>query len=376
MRITVLDLQVYDILRFITVFQFLFFAVFLLTIKKGYRVSNALFSLFLFSKALCFSDGLLFRFRERVLQWTPHLFFLGLSFEFLIGPALFLYTLSLTQKEFKIRTIHLLHFIPFLVHLVYMGFKYHFWGVATKVSLLQGYLFSYPEYITNYMLIYLHFICYASLTLAVLYRYRKQIKDYFSSITKIRLSWLSLIIWIFNLLWISSMIFFLLRIFSVRLYFPREFSIVMLFVFSNVIMYKGLSQPVLFTSQLMNNHKKSVLPDSTVSQYLEKLQKVMEDKKPFLDCELTLSDLSELTEIPQRHLSQVINQKLHSNFHDFINRYRVEEAKRLLILPAYNHFTIIAIAYEAGFNSKSVFNAIFKKLVKATPSQFQKTHQA
>jgi len=73
------------------------------------------------------------------------------------------------------------------------------------------------------------------------------------------------------------------------------------------------------------------------------------------------------------HLSQIINEKLEMNFFDFINEYRVNEVKDRLSDPKYKHYTLLAIAFDSGFNSKSSFNSIFKQYTGLTPSEFQKS---
>ena len=76
------------------------------------------------------------------------------------------------------------------------------------------------------------------------------------------------------------------------------------------------------------------------------------------------------------HLSQLLNENLNQKFYDFVNGYRVEEAKRALFDPANDHLTILAVALEAGFSSKSAFNAAFKKFAGTTPSDFRKQRPA
>ena len=98
----------------------------------------------------------------------------------------------------------------------------------------------------------------------------------------------------------------------------------------------------------------------------------MKINKPFIDPEITLKKLSEQVDIPFRYLSQIINENLHKNFYDFINNYRIEEAKKLLSDPGCKK-TILEILYQIGFNSKSSFNTSFKKNTGLTPTQFRES---
>ena len=98
----------------------------------------------------------------------------------------------------------------------------------------------------------------------------------------------------------------------------------------------------------------------------------MAKDKLYQSPELTLALFAEKVNIPSYYASQVINEKLDCNFFDFVNGYRIEAAMAMLVNPKYNHYTIVAIAFEAGFNSKSAFYSAFKKITNLTPSQFRK----
>ena len=95
----------------------------------------------------------------------------------------------------------------------------------------------------------------------------------------------------------------------------------------------------------------------------------MDSKKPFLDNSLTVKDLSDQLNMSEKHLSFLINKVLGKHFYDYINHYRIEEAKVLL---KDKDLHIQEIMYKVGFNSKSSFNTAFKKKTQKTPSQFRK----
>ncbi len=99
----------------------------------------------------------------------------------------------------------------------------------------------------------------------------------------------------------------------------------------------------------------------------------MDTEKPYLDPALSLNGLSGLVGISAKDLTIVLNSGLKKNFYDFINHYRVREVKRRLLDPRNRIYTNLAIAYDAGFNSKSSFNSLFKKYMNMTPSEFKRT---
>lgn len=99
----------------------------------------------------------------------------------------------------------------------------------------------------------------------------------------------------------------------------------------------------------------------------------MEEKKPYLNEGLTLTEFAKQVGMSRNQLSFVINNGIGDSFYTFINKYRVEEAKRLIADPKNANFTILSLAFEAGFPSKSSFHNVFKKLTGLTPTEYRNT---
>ena len=97
----------------------------------------------------------------------------------------------------------------------------------------------------------------------------------------------------------------------------------------------------------------------------------MKTEKPHLNPELTIQDLSKQMNITRHHLTEILNNDLGKNFFNFINEYRVAEVKKRLLDEKFEHLTIVAIAFDSGFNSKSTFNSIFKQQTQKTPSKWR-----
>ena len=108
------------------------------------------------------------------------------------------------------------------------------------------------------------------------------------------------------------------------------------------------------------------------NKYINKLHTLFENEKIFLDPELTLQKLSDHLELSSSYVSRIINKELNTNFSDYINGYRIETAKQYLKNPEFSKYTITAIGLEAGFNSRSSFYNVFKKVTGKTPSAFKK----
>lgn len=95
----------------------------------------------------------------------------------------------------------------------------------------------------------------------------------------------------------------------------------------------------------------------------------MTTEQPWLEPELTLTELAQRLRTNPGVLSKVINMGCGQNFNDFVNTYRVAEARRKLADPRFGHYSLVGVALESGFNSKSTFNRVFKKLLAQAPSE-------
>jgi AraC-like DNA-binding protein len=144
--------------------------------------------------------------------------------------------------------------------------------------------------------------------------------------------------------------------------------------------YFGIKQENIFTTQEVvenlrteekgrsDKYKKSGMKSELVEELYGKLLKIMDEEKPYLDPRLSLTALAQLMEISPNQLSQIINQKASVNFHDFVNNYRVEEF--IQNAQKNKNFSLLALALDSGFNSKSSFNNIFKKQKGISPSKY------
>lgn len=117
----------------------------------------------------------------------------------------------------------------------------------------------------------------------------------------------------------------------------------------------------------------STLDDETASSFLTRLYDFIDQKSPYLNPALSLRSLAEQIEIHPNQLSWLLNEKVGKNFNEFINQLRVEYFKKLAVDPANSHISLIGLAYESGFNSKTVFNTAFKKTTGMTPKEYLKS---
>ncbi len=147
------------------------------------------------------------------------------------------------------------------------------------------------------------------------------------------------------------------------------FVLVLVLVFTSMRYFSGF-----IAVKQKDDAKKPVEERLLNTGFAERIDSAMREHKPYLEPDLTLDMLAETLNIPARDLSLVFNRHFGSNFYEFINRYRIEEAQKMLADPKHKSKTITHIYLDAGFNSKSVFNTFFKKHVGKTPTEYRQEH--
>ena len=137
-----------------------------------------------------------------------------------------------------------------------------------------------------------------------------------------------------------------------------------------LVFYK--KRQLKFEPPQKEKYKDSPLTPRKSQVYLQRVMDFMAQEKPYRDPNITLAKLAARLSIPTKQMSQIINEEREQNFKNFLNQYRVEEACKKLLDPKEKDFVLLKIAYEVGFNSKSVFNAAFKKFTGMSPSEYRK----
>lgn len=371
--------DLFTILTSIVVFQFVLLSFFLFTIKKGKRLSNLLLGSFLLLLAINIADGLLTYFRF-YLQF-PSLALIEDSFILLYGPLVLFYSRSVIYKNFKLTAKVLFHGIPFVVLFVLSLVGYHI-QPSGQQQMIQSAIVEHNLPVGLYLMIaaiHVHIFIYLFLSWREVNIYRTKIKDILSSIYRLNLDWLSFMIYSLAVLLILSFTNAIIPLTSFKGYFDAGLILVLvfLFFFVNAIVIKGLKHPEIFSGidepEVMQKYRGSTLTSEERDVIQAKVLALMINEKPFLNPEITLEDLSLRLSVPSKKLSQLLNETFRQNYFDFINSYRIEEAKRLIGESNDPKITVLEIMYQAGFNSKSSFNTLFKKKTGLTPSEYKKS---
>lgn len=350
-----------------------FFAGMLISTKKPFTTANRLMATWLFLICIELIFALI---NSTVLEMYSFPFI-----TFTYGPLLYLYVRFMTNPGRKFNWFALLHFIPFIVFFVVSV-------IFREVSLarnLRNYLVA-DDYISLRIVygasFFLSITIYSSLAFNEIRIHQKNLKNlvsYTSSI--ITLNWLKIISISFYAAYVILFTLGGINMFGNYIPFDPYFVIFgFITLLSFVYSFYGIKQPVIFGEEVKviadekkepEKYLRSGLRDDQAEEYLKVLIDYVEKNKPYLDRDLTIHHLSSQTGIPRHHITQVLNEKHGRNFFTFINEYRVKEVIDRFSDPRYNNYTILAIAYDAGFNSKTTFNAIFKSQTGSTPSQYR-----
>jgi AraC-like DNA-binding protein len=372
-----------DILFLLVLFLLMFISIFLFTSDKGKRISNILIGSFFLAICLNLADSFLLL--KQVYFQYPSWAGWGSCLLLLCGPLIYFYTHSVIYKDFYFTKRKLIHFAPFLVSFSASEIGYLALDHQKQIEILNGIIERrIPDFIyLTSCVIYLHFFTYLFIALRSVKRYELAAANQYSEAQKVTLGWLKTTIWFFLVLMLVSAVNSYLSFQSrEQAYFlVLSIMIFLLLLFVIFVLFKALRNPAIFSGWEKKEideaiqtakYASSTVREDEKNRIQEKLQQHMRSAKPYLEPELTLDDLASQLSVKPKTLSQVINELLQQSFFEFINQYRIEEAKRLLTNPKDKKITVLEVMYDVGFNSKSSFNTLFKKHTGLTPSEFKK----
>ena len=369
-----------------------FFAGLLVATKKPISIPDRLMAAFLF---MIFFDLIFAIVKINIITFYSFPFI-----TFTYGPILFLYVRYMTEPMRRFKASNYLHFIPFVVFFV-VSVIFRSDKVFTD---LTGFLVA-DKYISLRIVYSVCFLlsitAYSTLTFITISKHQRHLKDLVSYESgKITLNWLKIISISFYAAFFILFIFGGINIFVSFIPFDPYYTVfIFIAIFSFVYSFYAIKQPVLAgvligsedsklhkykkvaagrqnddtAGTATKNRKKysrSGLNEIQAGKYLQSIIAYMEKEKPYLDRNLTIYDLSQQTGISRHHITQVLNDLHGRNFFTFINEYRVAEVISMMKDPAFKNYTLLAIAYDSGFNSKSTFNTIFKNITGLTPTQY------
>jgi AraC-like DNA-binding protein len=321
----------------------------------------------------------------------PHLFGVAIPFPILHGPFLFLYTMALTNPNYFKNYRWFWHFMPALLMYVYL-LPFFILSADKKLEVIRNEGADYAAFtFVSIILFIISGFGYVIWSSILLQKHKKNINQQFSNTERINLKWLQYLIYCLGITWLfvvwgnDDWIFAAASVFVL---FIGYFGIKQVGIFTNTAL---IAPPQYFTDLTMQNalidmpieteviesedvikkkYQKSGLSEGQAEKVQKELADIMQTEKLYKNPELTLADLANRLAIHPNYLSQVINEKEGVNFYDYVNNLRIEEFKKQIVLPQNKQYTLLTVAYDCGFNSKSSFNRYFKKVMDVQPSEY------
>ncbi|MBS0028018.1 helix-turn-helix domain-containing protein [Chitinophaga hostae] len=366
------------------VFISLFLFVMLIS-KRQKSTADKILSTWLFFAVI--HQALIGWYASNKMSDMPALIGWELPFPFLHGPFLYLYILFLTgQQRQGWRSI--LHFVPAVLVAIILAPVLGSMSVPEKLGAIAPVRF---EALFQWMVrgIIVSGVVYVVLSLVLLRRHKQNVAVQFSNTDKITLNWLRYLIGGMGVIWVV-VIFFesaqsLYVVVALFIFFIGYFGIRQVGIFSNpppahevylpAVVQAPEAEVVADVADVADKkvkYEKTGLTEAEASRIHTALTTLMRTQECYKDSELTLGDLAKTLEIHPAILSQVINSKEEKSFYDYINTLRVEAFKQLLLKPDSQQYTLLSLAFECGFNSKTSFNRNFKKITQLSPSSYVK----
>jgi len=331
-----------------------------------------------------------------------------------ICPLFYLYVKSLTDENFAFNNRKLLHFLPSLIF--FLVNTPVFAMLSPKQSewfIIYGFtqtgsgqilkLVTYISYLWNFGAFAIQIVFYFYLIIKEILQHKKKIREVFSNLQQKNLNWL---IWctiiFFALLAINNTLLQTDAVDNINMRVGYNIAMILITAFLGLAGLRQIdiydkiadvridggktNEPTIKPKNHNEAHKTTdvalacannekyvapMLSETEEQKIIDLLENIMLTKKLFLNPELKITDVANEVSLPRRQISRAVNEKLHDNFYNFVNRYRIGEAKRLLEDVKFNQFSIEGIANQSGFNSRSSFYTAFKNETGVTPNQFR-----
>ncbi|NOQ23727.1 MAG: helix-turn-helix domain-containing protein [Bacteroidales bacterium] len=300
------------------------------------------------------------------------------------GPLLYFYVQSLIGKEISRKKLKA-HLIPIIgTFLIVLPFMFH--SKDEKLLYFTDKFINLPLNVSIGTFIqYLSAPIYFIWIILILKKHKQNLKKNHSSIDKINLSWMRKLLFGVSSIWIiDCMNVYALNFTDLEIHYSISWIIKLFFIFFILLIgYYGINQGSIFAplhedqskeNNTLTDIKIKLISDETADVHTQTVVDYMQKERVYLDNELRIQDVAINLNISVHILSHIINEKLNQNFYDFVNTYRIEEAKIRLLDKQYNDLTVVAIAYDCGFNSKATFNRLFKQYTGTTPTQYKNSN--
>ena len=298
-------------------------------------------------------------------------------------PLFYFYILRLTNSKDHLLHIRWFHFVPLVPGLIYWGIHNSLSPEDQLISIRTTWCGPIRDEWLNIIGISLQ-IFYIHLSYKTIHNFVNKAKLTVSNVDKVEIKWMELMLISFLIIGIIiiGLCIFINDKWETDLISMLSFDLLFFLIFVKHLAhppdYKYFNLLSTFAEETVNpgnttsiRYKGFRMRDDEVNELKIKLKWIMENKKPFLDSELSLSGLADMLLTTTHRLSFVINTTMEMNYFDFVNSYRIKEAIKLLQTTQENDSKIVAIAFDSGFNNRTSFHLAFKKITGLTPKEFR-----
>ncbi|SHN01822.1 ABC transporter permease [Mucilaginibacter sp. OK098] len=363
-------ITLYDLAFLGTIFIGLGFALLLGFTKRINRAANRFLGLALATIVLWMAWVLCIDIRLGT--YFPRWSWLPLQFSLTLGPLIYFYVLKITRPEYKLRWKDLLHFSPLLLQqgILVLEIKE---SIRTGAATYDTLTFQQLSPVLH-LAAFISVITYLYWSFKLIERFYQQLK--FNNVSdryRYELRWLHNLLIGFGLLWLLWVPFVAVSYFyyhnqlGIHAYYPLYLllAIMMIWIAASAFLKQEVSMSPILPSFL------KLSPPAELKQKGIWLKKIVKTNLYYQNPELCLSALAEKLELGPHELSRIINTVLKKSFNDFINEFRVADIVRKMQDPAYDHITLLGIAFESGFNSKTTYNRTFKQITGKSPAEYK-----
>ncbi len=332
-------------------------------IKVRQHMANFWLVGFFLSSAVVFTVKFLYS--TGIIIHHPHWFKVNFPIGLLRPVLIYLYVHYLLCGIKKINIRHSVHFLPFVILVIYL-FPFLIQSTDYKLAVLNGVVVNklgiIPRWYTYFQISYSVFYI-----IAIFFdvrKYRRKYPDPGKS-QKTLLQWINYILWGGSVYLLSAMLLQILGLTQNFNYYLYEiFSVLII-----ILCVKLISLPGLVTEPVHEKYHKSWLSSHEMDTYFKSIHTLMVDRALYIKGDLKLKHLAHELDLPEYLVSQIINYKAGKSFRNFLNAYRVERAKEMLIMSR-KQYSIEGIAREVGFNSRATFYNAFKRETNLTPTEY------
>ncbi len=382
----------HDIILLVTIYQSLLFAFLILVVPRNRHRSDWYFVFFLFIQAFIpfhllvnYGDG----FKFIALDISPNLYRIFEVAYWLEGPLLLWYTRSLVYKDFVLKARDFWFLTPAVVYLIWVTITFFSQDFSVRHAQVANHQYmdsSLGHHLTGVVREALRF-AFGIACIVELKRCQKSMRDYYANLEEVNFSWLVVVVYGFLIIRAWALLLAVCLTFSAHTVLDLNIEAMGLtgnyatFLLVSSLIFFSLTRSKIFEGVVFSNdedikdeEKRSSATEADIdAELVNRLEQHMSANKPYLSHFLTLKRLSEQLDVSSRLLSNTINRHYQYNFFEFVNRYRIAEAQKILSDPNFQDMPIQEVLSQIGFNSRATFNTFFKKIVGSTPSSYRNT---